>query len=59
LIKENGRDFKESGLAKVSMIRCECIMALPPGIISRKLGALSKETMTKIDQKLKLSLGLR
>lgn len=59
LIGRDSKDFKQSGLAKSSMVRCEYIMTLPPEIISRKLGALSKETMTKIDRKLKQSLGIK
>lgn len=58
LIEEGTAEFTQSGLAKTSVVKCEYIMTIPKEIIVRKLGNLPVETMSKIDQILKLSLGL-
>lgn len=43
---EAGTDaFKLSGLAKTSVVRCEYIMTVPPNIVVKKIGQLSKEIM--------------
>ena len=59
IIKEGTDEFIRSGLAKTSVVRCEYLMTVPDGIISRKLGKLSSKEMHKIDKILKLSLGLQ
>jgi len=51
-------EFRQSGLAKSSVVRCEYAMTIPHDVIAYKLGALPTATMTRIDQKLKTSLGL-
>ncbi|HEX9973382.1 MAG TPA: type II toxin-antitoxin system PemK/MazF family toxin [bacterium] len=58
LIEENHERFGATGLAKTSVVRCEYIMTIPVDIIARKLGRLSRILMSKVDKKLKLSLGL-
>lgn len=58
LIEENTTEFKQSGLIKTSVIRCEYIMTVPGEIIVRKLGSLQQQTMNKIDNIIKLSIGL-
>lgn len=56
--REGTDEFIRSGLAKTSVVRCEYLMTVPEGIISRKLGKLSGQGMNKIDKILKMSLGL-
>ena len=58
MIVEGTEDFKYSGLIKTSVVRCEYIMTVPRGLAARMLGHLPDETMQKIDEKLKLSLGI-
>ena len=58
MIVEGTEDFKYSGLIKTSVVRCEYIMTVPRGLAARRLGHLPDETMQKIDEKLKLSLGI-
>ncbi len=58
LIQDNSREFKASGLAKTSVVRCEYIMTLPKKMISRKLGRVSNVLMVEIEKRLKLSIGL-
>lgn len=58
LISEGSKEFKESGLKKTSIVRCEYIMTVPVNIIKRKIGQFSKDIMEKIDSVLLLSLGL-
>lgn len=59
LIKEGTEIFKQSGLAKTSVVRCEYVMTVPEEIVTRKLGELTTETMNDIDKALKLSMGLK
>ena len=59
LIEEGAKEFKQSGLIKTSVVRCEYIMTIPKEVIARKLGKLSNEFMTEVDERLKLSLGLK
>ncbi len=59
LIKDGTETFRQSGLVKTSVVRCEYVMTLPEGIIARKLGELPKDAMDEIDKVLKLSLGLK
>ncbi len=59
LIKDSSQEFKATGLAKTSVIRCEYIMTIPEEIISRKLGYISEPLMTEIEKRLKLSIGLK
>jgi len=59
LLDENTSGFINSGLKKASVVRCEFIMTIPVEIISRKIGKLSDSLMSKIDEKLKLSLGIK
>jgi mRNA-degrading endonuclease toxin of MazEF toxin-antitoxin module len=58
IIQEGTDEFIRSGLAKTSVVRCEYLMTVPEGIISRKLGKLSSQEMHKIGKILKMSLGL-
>lgn len=58
MIVEGTKDFESSGLAKTSVVRCEYIMTVPERLVARKLGSLHGETMSEIDKKLKLSLGI-
>ena len=58
MIVEGTEDFKYSGLIKTSVVRCEYIMTVPRRVVARRLGHLPDETMKKIDEKLKLSLGM-
>jgi mRNA-degrading endonuclease toxin of MazEF toxin-antitoxin module len=58
IVQEGTDEFIRSGLAKTSVVRCEYLMTVPEGIISRKLGKLSGQGMNKIDKILKMSLGL-
>ncbi len=58
LIEEGTDEFIRSGLAKTSVVRSEYLMTVPEDIIVRKLGKLSDKDMDKIDNILKLSLGL-
>ncbi len=51
--------FKYSGLAKTSVIRCEYIMTVPRRLVARRLGRLPVETMKEIEERLKLSLGIK
>jgi len=59
ILKEGTYEFIQSGLARTSVVRCEYLMTVPEGIISRKLGKLPDREMNKIDNILRLSLGLR
>ena len=59
LIDENHEHFEATGLAKTSVVRCEYVMTVPAEIIARKLGKLSKNLMTKVDKRIKISLGLK
>ncbi|RLC45379.1 MAG: hypothetical protein DRH57_08105 [Candidatus Cloacimonadota bacterium] len=58
LIAEGSIEFKKSGLLKDSVVRCEYVMTVPKEIIVRKLGNLPNNIMGKINEKLKLSIGL-
>ena len=57
-IEEDTKAFKQSGLVKTSIVRCEYIMTVPEEIIVRKSGNLPKDKMDEIDNILKISLGL-
>lgn len=59
LIEDSSPEFKATGLAKTSVVRCEYIMTIPKEIVSRKLGYLSDTLMAKIEKRLKLSIGLK
>ena len=59
LIEEETDEFKLSGLAKTSVVRCEFIMTIPKEIIARKLGKFPDKIMKEIDKRLKISLGLK
>ena len=58
LIEEGSPGFNETGLKKTSVVRCEYIMTIPAKLIVRKLGKLTKDLQHKVDNILKLSLGL-
>lgn len=51
--------FKLSGLAKTSIVRCEYIMTVPANIVARKIGQLPDETMKQVDEKIRISLGIK
>ena len=59
LIEEGNPNFKKTGLVKTSVVRCEYIMTIPAKLIVRKLGKLYEALQNKVDNKLKLSLGLK
>lgn len=59
LIEDSSLEFKTTGLAKTSVVRCEYIMTIPKEIISRKLGYLSNTLMSEVEKRLKLSIGLK
>ena len=59
LIKEGTPNFKQTGLVKTSVVRCEYIMTIPAKLIVRKLGKLTESLQNKVDNILKLSLGLK
>ena len=59
LIEEGNPDFKKTGLVKTSVVRCEFIMTIPAKLIVRKLGKLYESLQNKVDNILKLSLGLK
>ncbi len=58
LVQPGAPEFAQSGLAKPSVIRCEYIMTIPVEIIAYKLGDLPASFMSRIDEKLRISLGL-
>lgn len=59
LVDKGTIDFKESGLKKTSVVRCEYILTVLGHIIARKIGHLSTHVMEKIDVILKFSLGFQ
>ena len=59
LIEEGAIGFKESGLAKSSVVRCVYVMTVPANLIARKLGKFPTKLLSKIDHALRLSLGLK
>jgi len=59
LIEQGTEAFKQSGLAKRSLIRCEYIMTVPRDIIARKIGHLPVDVINEINEIIKLSLGLK
>ena len=59
LIEEGTPNFKQTGLVKTSVVRCEYIMTLPAKLIVRELGKLTEALQNKVDNILKLSLGLK
>jgi len=58
LIDEDAEYFSRSGLKKSSVVRCEYLMTVPQGLITRKLGELPDNVMKLIAKKIKKSLGL-
>jgi len=48
----------KTGLVKDSVLRTEFLMTLPQSLIARKIGKLSDNEMSAVDEKLSLSLGL-
>ena len=59
LIEEGTPNFKQTGLVKTSVVRCEFIMTIPAKLIVRKLGKLTESLQNKVDNILKLNLGLK
>ncbi|MCK4312046.1 MAG: type II toxin-antitoxin system PemK/MazF family toxin [Candidatus Cloacimonetes bacterium] len=59
LIEEVTPNFKQTGLVKTSVVRCEYIMTIPAKLIVRELGKLYESLQNKVDNILKLSLGLK
>ena len=59
LIEEGTEAFKQSGLVKKSVVRCEYIMTVPNDIIVRKIGLLPVDVINEINEVIKLSLGLK
>jgi len=59
LIEEGTPNFKQTGLVKTSVVRSEYIMTIPAKLIVRKLGKLYEALQNKVDNILKLSLGLK
>ncbi|NCO76231.1 MAG: type II toxin-antitoxin system PemK/MazF family toxin [Cyanobacteria bacterium] len=58
LISENDREFKQTGLKKMSLIRGDKIATLSKFIFQKKLGILSSDLMEKVNLALKKSLNL-
>jgi mRNA-degrading endonuclease toxin of MazEF toxin-antitoxin module len=58
LIEEDAEYFRQSGLKKSSVVRCEYLMTVPERFVGRKLGELPDSVMKLIDSKVKTSLGL-
>ena len=58
LIEEDAEYFRQSGLKKSSVVRCEYLMTVPKRFVGRKLGELPDSVMKLIDGKVKTSLGL-
>ena len=59
LIEDGTETFKQSGLARRSVVRCEYIMTVPRDIIARKIGHLPVDVINEINEIIKLSLGLK
>jgi len=58
LIEESSFYFKQTGLAKTSVVRCEYVMTIPAEIIAKKLGVMPNNFMQEINKRLRLSIGL-
>lgn len=58
LINEKDAYFNETGLLKTFVIRFEYLMTIPKTLVRRRLGQIPQSILKKIDEKLKLSLGL-
>jgi len=59
LIEESTEAFRQSGLAKKSVFRCEYIMTIPKAMIVRKIGHLPADLINEINEIVKLSIGLK
>ena len=58
LISKDDPDFKETGLKLTSVVRLDKLFTLQKGLIIGKLGNLSARLIQKIDEGLRLALGL-
>ena len=58
LIDISTPEGKGSGLAQISAVKCENLYTLPTSLVLRKLGALPKPLLDKIDECLRASLDL-
>lgn len=50
--------FKETGLAAASTFRAEFVMTVPESLIHRSIGHTPPKLLTRIEQAIKISLGL-
>lgn len=58
ILTRKDKDFQSTGLKKDSIIRMKKIATLDRGVILGKLGNVSEGLQKKLDEKLKLALGL-
>ncbi len=58
LLVEADPDFKATGLKRASVIRLDKLFTLQKGLIMGRLGELSHPLMAKVDERLRLALGL-
>ena len=59
ILKRTDKGFEETGLKKDSLFKLGKLATLEKSIILGELGYLPEEIMKKIDEKLKLALGLK
>lgn len=59
ILDSNQTDFKESGLKTNSVFRADKIATLNKSIFTGEIGNLSEKTLLQIDQRLKISLGIK
>jgi len=55
---KNHKDFKKSGLAKTSVIKCDKLATLNRSIFTGELGSLSSHTLEEVNIRLKIALEL-
>ena len=58
LIKDSDAQFSQTGLKKTSLIRADKIATVSTSVFQRKLGNLSPDLSTKVQQALKIALNL-
>ena len=58
LIDKNHPDWHQSGLLTESLVTCHNLATLHESVIDRKIGQLSDQTMSEVNECLKSALGL-
>jgi len=58
LLDSRNKDFKKSGLIKPSVIKADKLATLNKSVFTGELGAVSSDTLRKIDERLKIALAL-